>query len=131
LKTLSVGKGQIIEVKDISSRLTIDIISRTTYGLDVNTFKNPNLDFLKYSKKIFTNSYLRALEILAMFFLPNIARIARLKLFGTEATAFLRKFFWETLTRRMESGEKRHDLINILIELKKNNHDHKIEDFGK
>ncbi|KAG5339509.1 CP6K1 protein, partial [Acromyrmex charruanus] len=122
------GKGQIIEMMDMISKLTMDVIS-STYGLNVNTFKNPNLDFFKYGKKMFTNNYLRGLEILAMFFLPNITRIASLKLFGTESTAFLRKFFWETMTKRMESGEKRYDLIDILIELKKNNHDYKIEGF--
>ncbi|KAG5328855.1 CP6K1 protein, partial [Acromyrmex heyeri] len=122
------GKGQIIEMTDMSSKLTMDMIS-STYGLNVNTFKNPNLDFFKYGKKMFTNNYLRGLEILAMFFLPNITRIASLKLFGTESTAFLRKLFWETMTKRMESGEKRYDLIDILIELKKNNHDYKIEGF--
>ncbi|KYN13096.1 Cytochrome P450 6k1 [Trachymyrmex cornetzi] len=123
------GKGQIIEAKDISSKLTMDVISSTAYGLDVNTFKDPNLDFRKYGRKMFMNNYPRALEILTMFFLPDIARIARLKLFGTETTAFLRKLFWETMTRRMESDEKRHDLIDILIELKKNSHDDKIEGF--
>lgn len=111
----------------------MDVISSTAFGLDVNTFKNPNIDFRKYGKMIFKNNYRRALEMLSLFFLPNIVRIARLKLFGAESTAFLRKLFWETITKRMESGEisKRHDLIDILIELKKNSRGDEIEGFGK
>nr|NP_001352309.1 cytochrome P450 6k1-like [Cyphomyrmex costatus] len=123
------GKGQIIDVKDISSKLTMDVISSTAYGLDVNTFKDSNLNFQKYGKMIFKNNYVRALEMLAIFFLPDIVRIARLKVFGAETTVFLRKLFWEVITKRMDSGEKRHDLIDILIELKKNSHDDRIEDF--
>ncbi|KYQ49812.1 Cytochrome P450 6k1 [Trachymyrmex zeteki] len=125
------GKEQIIDAKDISSKLTMDVISSTAFGLDVNTFKNPNIDFRKYGKMIFKNNYRRALEMLSLFFLPNIVRIARLKLFGAESTAFLRKLFWETITKRMESGEisKRHDLIDILIELKKNSRGDEIEGF--
>ncbi|XP_024884233.1 probable cytochrome P450 6g2 [Temnothorax curvispinosus] len=67
--------------------------------------------------------------MLAMFFLPDISRMANLKSFGKETTIFLRKIFSETITRRMESGEKRYDLIDILIEIKKNSSDEEIEGF--
>ncbi|XP_011866375.1 PREDICTED: cytochrome P450 6k1-like [Vollenhovia emeryi] len=123
------GMGQIIDVKDISSKLTMDIISSTAYGLDVNCFKDPTSDFRNYGKKIFKNNYRRGWEWLAMFFLPELARITKVKLFGEETTEYLRKIFWETINRRMESGEKRYDLIDILIELKKNNSNEEIEGF--
>ncbi|KAL6418474.1 hypothetical protein ACFW04_012069 [Cataglyphis niger] len=58
--------------------------------------------------------------MLAIFFLPSIVRLTRVKLFGKEPTIFLRKVFWETITQRMESDIKRNDLIDILLELKKN-----------
>ncbi|XP_077262105.1 cytochrome P450 6k1-like isoform X2 [Temnothorax americanus] len=123
------GKGQIMDVRDVSSKLTMDVICNTAFGLDVNTFKDPNTDFRKYGKIMMKNNHVRGWEWLAMFFLPGITRMANLKLFGEETTVFLRKIFSETITRRMESGEKRYDLIDILIELKKNNSDEEIEGF--
>lgn len=128
---LPAGKGQIIDVNDISSKLTMDLVCSTAYGLEVNTFKDPKSDFLKYGNMMFANSYTRGLEMLALFFLPGITRILGLKLFGKGTTIFMRKLFWETINRRMESGEKRYDLIDILVELKKNHSDDKIEDFSK
>ncbi|XP_036147957.1 cytochrome P450 6k1 [Monomorium pharaonis] len=123
------GKGLIIDVKDICSKLTMDIISSTAFGLDVNAFKDPNVDFRQYGKMIFQTNYIRGWEILGFFFLPSLVRVFKLTMFGKETTKYLRKLFWETMTRRINSGERRYDLIDILIELRKNNSDEEIENF--
>ncbi|KMQ83122.1 cytochrome p450 6k1, partial [Lasius niger] len=72
---------------------------------------------------IFQYDTIRGLEMLAIFFLPSIVRLTRIKMFGREPTIFMRKVFWKTLTHRMESGIKRDDLIDILLELKKSHGD--------
>ncbi|XP_011636626.2 cytochrome P450 6k1-like [Pogonomyrmex barbatus] len=123
------GEGKVIDVKDLSAKLTMNVINSTAYGLDTNPFKDPN--FYKYGRMIFNNSYIRSWEILALFFLPNVVRRTRFKLFGKETTIFLRKIFWETITKRMESDTKRNDLIDILVELKKNSSNEDIEGFSK
>ncbi|TGZ48509.1 Cytochrome P450 6k1, partial [Temnothorax longispinosus] len=54
----------------------------------------------------------------------------KLKMFDKDTTVLLRKIFSLIMTRRMKSGEKRNDLINILIELKRNSsYEERIEDF--
>jgi cytochrome P450 family 6 len=131
LITLSTDKGLIMDVKDVSSKLTMDVISSTAFGLDVNSFENSNLDFRRYGKMIFHTTYRRGFELLSFFFLPNILRMFKIKLFGAETTAYLRKLFWETISTRIKSGEKRHDLINILVELKTNESDKEIDGFSK
>jgi len=122
------GNGKTIEVRDLTARFTTDIIGSTAYGLDVNSFKDPDAEFRKYGRMIFQYDAIRGFEMLAIFFLPHIVRLAKIKMFGKEPTDFLRKVFWETLRQRMESGVKRNDLIDILIELKNNNNEH-AEDF--
>ncbi|KAL6424954.1 hypothetical protein ACFW04_009350 [Cataglyphis niger] len=52
--------------------------------------------------------------------MPTLARLAGLTIFGKQTDEFLRKVFWETIVQREKSGEKRNDLIDILIELKRN-----------
>lgn len=117
------GKGETIEVRELIAKFTTDVIGSTAYGLDVNSFKDPDAEFRKYGKMIFDYDIIRGLEMLAIFFLPSIVRLTRVKLFGKEPTAFLRRVFSETLTQRMKSGIKRNDLIDILLELKKNHGD--------
>ncbi|XP_020283027.1 cytochrome P450 6k1-like [Pseudomyrmex gracilis] len=123
------GNGKEVEVKELTAKFTTDVIGSTAFGLDVNSFKDPNADFRKYGKMIFYYNIVRGFEMLSIFFLPSVVRMARVKMMGEKPTAFLRKVFWETLTERMKSGEKRNDLIDILIELKQNNSDQNINGF--
>ncbi|KAL6418467.1 hypothetical protein ACFW04_012069 [Cataglyphis niger] len=120
LESLKEDGKEMIEVRELAAKFTTDVIGSTAYGLDVNSFKDPNAEFRKYGKMIFQYDTIRGLEMLAIFFLPSIVRLTRVKLFGKEPTIFLRKVFWETITQRMESDIKRNDLIDILLELKKN-----------
>ncbi|XP_071580573.1 cytochrome P450 6k1-like isoform X1 [Temnothorax nylanderi] len=122
-------KGMEMEIKELAAKFTTDIIGTTAYGLNVNSLNNPDAEFRKYGKMIFTFNIIRGFEFFAMFFLPNIVGMAGMKLFGKDATAFLRKVFWETMTQRMKSGGKRNDLIDILIELKRNHEDQDIGGF--
>ncbi|KYM81489.1 Cytochrome P450 6k1 [Atta colombica] len=124
------GNGKTIEVRELTAKFATDIIGSTAYGLDVNSFKDPNAEFRKYGKMIFYYNTYRSFEMLAIFFLPTIVRLTRIKMFGKEPTDFMRKVFWETLTQRMKSGLKRNDLIDILLELKNNNNnDQNLKDF--
>lgn len=88
-----------MDLKDISSKLIMDVICSTAYSLDVNAFTDSNTDFHKYGKMIM-KSYKRNWEFLALFFVPTIARVTKIKLFSEETTVFLRKLFWAIITRR-------------------------------
>ncbi|EFN71133.1 Cytochrome P450 6k1 [Camponotus floridanus] len=130
LESLKVNDaGKEIDMKDLSAKFTTDMIGSTAYGLNVNSLKNPNAEFRKYGKMIFDYGYVRGFEMLASFFFPNITRWANIKMFGKDSSNFLRKVFWETMNQRTESGVKRNDLIDILIDLKKNYGHQDIEGF--
>lgn len=118
IDTLTADKGMEMEMKDLTAKFATDIIGSTAYGLNVNSLNNPDAEFRKYGRKVFEFDFVRGFEFLAMFFLPTIFRLAHMKVFGKETTTFLRNVFWETITERMKSGNKRNDLIDILIELK-------------
>lgn len=120
-----------MEVRELAAKFTTDVIGSTAFGLDVNSFKDPNAEFRKYGKMIFQYDTIRGLEMLAIFFLPTIIRLTRVKMFGKEPTNFMRKVFSETLNYRKESGIKRNDLIDILLELKNNDGDQDYNGFSK
>lgn len=124
------GKSKEIDIKDVSSKLTIDMIGCTAFGFNVNSLNNPDSEFLKYGKKIFDFDYIRGLEFFAVFFYPSLIRWTNVKIFG-KATEYLRKVFWQAINDRIKSDVKRHDLIDILIELKKTYGDQDIEGFSK
>ncbi|XP_071579970.1 cytochrome P450 6k1-like isoform X1 [Temnothorax nylanderi] len=131
------GNGQIIDVMDVSTKFTMDVIWSIVFGRDdVNTFQNPDSDYSRHAKTMLENNYRRTWKMLAIFFLPNLTRFLKLKVFGKKTTDFMRKIFWETmLDRRSYISEwdeseyppyphprhyKRYDLIDILVDIKWN-----------
>ncbi|XP_078033850.1 cytochrome P450 6k1-like [Augochlora pura] len=118
LENLNLEKGKILEMKDLCANVTTDMISSSSFGLRVNAVNDPNAPFRVEGRKIFKPTILRGIEFLIIFFVPSLTGITGAKFFGQETTAFFRSVFWEVINERIKSGEKRHDLIDLLIELK-------------
>lgn len=127
--TLLTDKGKIVEIKELCTKFTTDVIGSTAFGLSTNSFKDSDVEFYKHGKIIFGIE--RSFELFMTIFMPTLSRLAGLKFFGKQAGAFLRKVFWETIAQREKSGEKRNDLIDILIELKRNYGDKDMDGFSK
>lgn len=126
---LLTDKGKIVEMRELSSKFTTDVIGSTAFGLNTNSFKDTNIEFYKHGRMIFGIEH--GLDLIAVLYMPILARLAGLTIFGKQTDAFLRKVFWETIVRREKSGEKRNDLIDILIELKRIHGDGDIGGFSK
>lgn len=126
------GSGKAIEIREICAKFTTDLIGTTAYGLEVNSLNNPDAEFRRVGKRIFTYDLFRSLELNFIFIMPQLARLFDLRFFRGDGSAFLKKVFMETLNERERSGGKRKDLIDLLIELKKkyeNEDPHGISEF--
>ncbi|KAL5277427.1 Cyp6g1.2 family protein [Megaselia abdita] len=108
-------------IKPISSLYTTDVIASTALGVEANSLNNPNAEFYNKGKVIFEFDFLRAIEFNTIFFLPKLAYIIKAKLFGKKADNFLKGIYHFVVEERMKSGIYRNDLIDILVELKKEN----------
>lgn len=111
-------KGQVLEFKDLCANMTTDMIASTAFGLKANSIFNPNGEFRVNGRKIFDYNFFRSFEFLSIFFAPDLVPYLRPKFFGKEPCHFLRNTFWDVINERIKSGTKRHDLIDLLIELK-------------
>lgn len=107
-----------IEMKDLAAKFNTDLIGTTIFGIQVNSLFNPKDPFREFGRKIFELNMFRGLEFLVIFFLPYLAKPTRAKFFGKETSKYLRTVFWEVMNRRIQTGEKRNDLIDLLVELK-------------
>lgn len=68
-----------VDVKELCTRYTIDVIASCAYGIEANSLKIPTGDFVTYGKKIFEFKIFRAIEFFAVFFFPEIVRLFRFK----------------------------------------------------
>lgn len=68
-----------IEIKDILSRFTMDMIASCAFGIETNSLKNPNSEFLKHGGSFFKPGLFRLLSNLLLTFNPKLAQFFRVR----------------------------------------------------
>ena len=107
------------------------MIGSTAFGLKVDSLENPKAPFREYGRKIFDYDFYRNMEFLTIFFFPGLVKYLKPKFFGKKATNFLRSLFWDVIEQRVGSGQKRNDLIDLLIEMReKYRNDESLKDYS-
>lgn len=122
--------GKPIEIKEACAKLTTDYIGITAYGLKLNSLTDPDAEFRKHGKAMFRSSYQRYLQMLAIFFVPALRRFTSPKFFDAKGSEFLKNTFWHVINERIKMGNKRNDLIDLLIEMKKNQENDKSDAYS-
>lgn len=110
----------VVDVKDLVSRYTVDVIGKCAFGIECNSLKNPQVEFRKHIKK-FTKEMQKdsIMRVLALNY-PNVAR----KLGITLTPKYIANFFINTVKDTVEYREhnnvERKDFMDLLIALKNN-----------
>lgn len=110
--------NQDMEIKDVLSKFTIDVIGSCAFGLECNSFSEPNSPFVYYGRRIFPQSSLRSLKMNLIAAFPTAAKILGVRFFNKEVTDFYLDIVKKTVGYRMENNVKRNDFLQILMEIK-------------
>ena len=106
---------------EISAKFTTDLIGLATFGLKLNSLTDPEAEFRKFGKKMFgTYNLRRAIEIAAVWLVPQITTFFDFRLFEKHACEFFKQAFLSILDERKAKEIKRNDLVDLLINLKEN-----------
>ncbi|XP_016928886.3 probable cytochrome P450 6g2 [Drosophila suzukii] len=108
-----------LEAKELCALFTTDVISTVAFGVKANSFTDPNGEFRRHGRSVFEFNLLRAAEFILVFFLPRLVPFFGFKVVPSEATHFLRQTINYVMTEREKTGQKRNDLIDILIEFRR------------
>lgn len=106
------------DIKEILACFTTDIIGNCAFGLECNTFKDPNSPFRVYGKKIFAASKFDVLLRIFAFTFPNVARKLGIRLLPKDSTAFFYNIVENTVKYRQENNITRKDFLQLLIDMK-------------
>ncbi|XP_055696549.1 cytochrome P450 6A1-like [Lutzomyia longipalpis] len=112
-------KNEVVEVKDIFSRFTTDVIGNCAFGVECNSLKDPDAEFRRIGKKIFQ---FEGLEFLRIFFLtafPNVGRALKMKINKPEVSEFFMRLLKETVEYRERNNIKRNDFLSLLMQIMK------------
>ncbi|KAF5280487.1 hypothetical protein FQA39_LY18052 [Lamprigera yunnana] len=117
-----------LELKELFSLFTSDVIGSVAFGLHYNSFEDKNNEFYLMGKRILDIKGLRMLLFSLYQMLPTFTKVFRLSLFAQSAVNFFYRIVKETITRREEEGFVRIDMIHLLLQARKGNDVQELED---
>lgn len=109
-----------LELKDVFSRFTNDVIATTAFGIECNSLQNQNNEFYLMGKDITDADALRTLKVFALLTFPRLLKLFGVKLFPKASTEFFVDIIDTTMRERQQKKILRPDLIHLLLELRRN-----------
>jgi len=109
-----------IDMKVAGGLMTLDSIASAGFGIEVDSFAEPDNTFRKMALTLVgAPGYRSSFENLKIFFLatlPKLGKFLKITFLNKVATSFFSDIIIKTYKRRMETGEKRNDIIDVLVE---------------
>ncbi|XP_055529189.1 probable cytochrome P450 9f2 [Wyeomyia smithii] len=114
-------KGSMeVEVKDVLSRLAMDVIASCAFGLKVNCFEERENEFFKHAKKMMLFGRTSVLlKVIVFRWFPEIASRFGLDIIDKEQAVYFTNIIRDTVKTRETKGIIRHDMIDLLLQAKK------------
>jgi cytochrome P450 family 6 len=115
----SVNKNKAVNIKDITNKLTIDIVSSVAFGMESNTMMGEHPELTNFFKEIFGGA--GGLAMLHFFFMmtfPEFSKLLKMKLFSKNTSDFFMNVVGGNIEHREKTNDKKQDFLNMLIQLK-------------
>lgn len=113
------GKKIDLEMKELFSRYTIDMIASCAFGIRVNSFENPENDFFTMGKKFLNfGGPLLMFRFLFMRVAPWLAKKLNIQFISSAVSKFFTSIVIDTMDERKKRGIFRPDMINILMQVR-------------
>ncbi|CAO1441584.1 unnamed protein product [Diamesa hyperborea] len=123
------GNDNIFEFKTLATKFTVDVIASCAFGIEVNSFSNPDNDFHKIAQKV-TNfaSFKNTMKFAGFFMAPKLMNFLKIRLFDKDINDFFNEAIMDTMKIREQKNITRNDMINLLMQAKKGNLTHSTKD---
>ncbi|RZC32716.1 p450 domain containing protein [Asbolus verrucosus] len=118
VKTVETLSGGEVDMKDILRRFTCDIVGSTSFGIDCNSLKYPDTEFVRMVEKIFSHSSWKLLKVALEEGLQNPGNIIKISHSDKTVEEYFTNLVRETIDYRDRNNVVRDDFLNILIQLR-------------
>lgn len=108
------------DIKNILGNFSTDIIGSCAFGLECNSFKDPNNPFRLMGNRIFNRTKLENLKFTITMNFPSLARLLRFKQLDPTLTEFFTKVVVDSVKYREKNNVQRQDFLQLLIDMKNN-----------
>jgi hypothetical protein len=87
-------------VKEMMDRFTTDVIASCAFGINGNSVKDPDSEFGRNLRRVFTFSVKKGLAMLFAFFSPHLNNFFQLNFVEDETNKYIRQSVWNTVQYR-------------------------------
>ncbi|XP_036672863.3 probable cytochrome P450 6d5 [Drosophila suzukii] len=112
------GGNKEFDIKKLMSTYAIDIIGSTIFGLNVDSFADPNNEFVAISKKLNRKTFTDILRIAALFLYPGLEKLFVRIGWKVESAELMRELAHRTVDFREKNNIVRKDLLQLLLQLR-------------
>nr|XP_053631335.1 cytochrome P450 9e2-like [Cherax quadricarinatus] len=109
-------KNVSVKMKFSFSRYVMDVIAACAFGIECNSIENEEEEFSKMAAEINKINARSVIRGMAVFFLPKFVRKVLDINLTTPAGLFFRDVVIQTMKLRQESGIKRGDFLDLMLE---------------
>lgn len=110
-----------VDAREVAMKFATDVVAACGYGTEANSFKFEDAAFRKASKRLFFLNSRRTFDINSYYIAPLLVGLFKLKFIDSAFGRFIEKTLGEIFKIRMESGSKRGDIIDVVLQLMKEN----------
>ena len=122
---IKAGKENAFEFKALAMKFTVDVIASCAFGIEVNSFKNPDNEFYDIAQKITNGTSTKMVfKFVGFALMPKVMKALGITLFDKRVNAFIKEATVDTIRVREENAIIRHDMINLLMQARKGQLEH-------
>lgn len=118
LATMLSDGNEVVEIREMLSRFTTDVIGTCAFGIECNSLNDPEAEFRKMGRTAFAKPRHGIIGSFLMSFSRPLARFLQMKTVRDDVSAFFLKAVNDTVDHREKNNIQRNDFMDILIDLK-------------
>ena len=113
--------GEEFEVKNVFNKFSMNALASAAFGLDAQSFSNEKSLFVKHAARAFANTGWDKLNLFLRI-IPGVVPL--IEFFGLntqapEATKFFRDVIMQSIKLRRQTGDRKNDLIDLMLDAMK------------
>ncbi|XP_058425193.1 cytochrome P450 3A12-like [Diceros bicornis minor] len=110
-------KGKLITLNDIFGAYSMDVITSTSFGVNIDSLNNPQDPFVENAKTLLRSDFFNPFFLLIIFFpfLTPVLEVLNISMFPRSVMDFFIKSVKRMKESRLKDKEKRVDFLQLMI----------------
>jgi cytochrome P450 family 9 len=123
---------ELFEMKNFFSNCSVDVIATCAFGIEVDSFKNPDNEFKTIAKKTSNpRGIIFILKVLILNFFPRLVKLLKISFLESSTAQFFRTTIIGAMNYREKNNINRPDMIDLLLQAKKGKLKHLADEENK